>query len=131
MERKPEGKVVEDKSTLMAVSEMAVLRALELSGNRLSGRRGRGVWTTIRDLPAWEFHTRLVARDDELDRIMQSAWTLPRWAGLPELLIGTLDSYVRILLTTGLPFSRRDLERVLSGMAADEVRLPWCAMAGK
>lgn len=98
-------------ATTTAVSELAVLRALERAGRRLLGRPDRA---RLKDVPPWELHACLPVNPENVDRLMASAWDLPRVIGLPDELISALDSYTRTLLITGRLFDRSDLRRCLN-----------------
>lgn len=103
--------VVEVTTAIAAVSELAVLRALERANKRLERRSDR---SRLRDVPPWELHTHVSADPDRLEKAMVGVWDLPAAAGLPEELLVPLDSFTRTLLSSGHPFDRDDLHRVLT-----------------
>lgn len=122
-----QNKTVDQPSPLLrAISELMALRALELAGKRLPTRRGgRSVYNIHRNVPPWEIHTIFPAQSNELDKILVNAWNIPAFIGVPTPLIEALDSHVRALLISGLPFSRADLRLTLSRVECNENELPW------
>lgn len=97
---------------MTAATEVAVLRALELAGNRNFPRSERG---RLKGVPSWEIYTHLPPVDSSgLDKLLANAWDIPAAVGFSEELISALDSYTRTLLTSGHAFDRDDLQRVLA-----------------
>lgn len=113
-----------------AVAEMAILRALELAGNRLLGMRSRSLRGPLRTVPPWMIHTRVPVETHEIDRLLPHAWDVPRSLGLPSFLIDVLDRHVRILLAAGIAFDRGDLQKSLAQLTDREVPLPWLDACG-
>lgn len=109
---------------LVAVSEMAVMRALQLAGNRVLGRRGRSVRGPMRSVDRWSIHVHLPVEDHELDALLEGAWEIPVAVGLPSGLLDALESHVRALLAAGIEFRREDLLLTLSQLPAG-LSLPW------
>ncbi|RNF94877.1 hypothetical protein [Streptomyces botrytidirepellens] len=113
-----------DRAVLVtAVSEMAVLRALQLAGNRLLGKRGRSVRGPMKDVEPWSIHVHLPVAEHELDALLKDAWQIPVAVGLPGGLLDALDAHVRTLLAAGMEFRRDDLLLTLSQLP--QFVLPW------
>lgn len=124
--RPPDIPTGEPEPLIAGVCELIVLRALELAGKRIPSRRGgRSLRACYRNVPPWEIHTIFPARSDELDKLLENAWTLPLSIGVPASLIEALNEHVRVLLVAGLPFNRADLRLSLSRVSGDATRLPW------
>ncbi|MFF7656478.1 hypothetical protein ACFZCY_42800 [Streptomyces sp. NPDC007983] len=114
-----------DRTVLVtAVSEMAVLRALQLAGNRLQGKRGRSVRGPMKAVEPWSIHVHLQAQEHEFDNLLTDAWQIPVAVGLPDDLLDALDKHVRNLLAAGIEFRRDDLLLTLSRLPQQPV-LPW------
>ncbi|MGW7207612.1 hypothetical protein [Streptomyces sp. NPDC054837] len=109
---------------LVAVSEMSVLRALQLAGNRILGKRGRSVRGPMKSVVPWSIHVHLPVQANELDGLLKDAWQIPVEAGLPADLLDALDRHARTLLAAGLEFRRNDLELTLSRLPVQPA-LPW------
>ncbi|MFF9503487.1 hypothetical protein [Streptomyces sp. NPDC014656] len=109
---------------LIAVSEMAVMRALQLAGNRILGKRGRSVRGPMRSVDLWSIHVHLPVEGHELDALLKDAWEIPIAVGLPSLLLDALDRHARTLLAAGIEFRRGDLLLTLSQLPAG-LSLPW------
>ncbi|WP_225801482.1 hypothetical protein [Streptomyces sp. NK15101] len=109
---------------LIAVSEMAVMRALQLAGNRILGKRGRSVRGPMRSVDLWSIHVHLPVEDHELDALLKDAWEIPVAVGLPSGLLDALDRHVRTLLAAGIEFRRDDLLLTLSRLPVG-LSLPW------
>lgn len=100
--------------------DVAVWRALEVSGKRLLTRDRRSRYQNI---PPWELHTHIPVADHDLDRLLTGAWTCLRQAlGSmcsadvdPDRLIRAADDYVRSLLVAGVPHEARWLAQALRG----------------
>lgn len=90
-----------------AALDVAVYRALELAGKRLLTRDLRATYQHVRPT---ELHTHVTVAERDLDRLLAGAWDyLPD--SLPEYpdLAASADQYVRALLLTGEPHSRRSM----------------------
>lgn len=111
-------------AAIAGVSEMAVLRALQLAGNRIVGKRGRSVRGPMNSVEAWSIHTHLRVEDHELDALLDGAWQIPVAVGLPDDLLAALDRHTRTLLAAGIEFRREDLLLTLSRLPK-EIALPW------
>ncbi|MFI2640801.1 hypothetical protein [Streptomyces sp. NPDC018610] len=109
---------------IAAVSEMAVLRALQLAGNRIIGARGRSVRGPMKSVEPWSIHVHLRVEEQELDAFLKDAWQIPIAVGLPDDLLDALDLHTRTLLTAGIEFNRDDLRRTLS-RRPQQPALPW------
>lgn len=109
---------------LLAVSEMAVLRALQLAGNRILGKHGRSVRGPMKSVAPWSIHVHLPVEAKELDGLLKDAWQIPVEVGLPTELLDALDRHARTLLAAGLEFHRDDLELTLSRLPVQPA-LPW------
>lgn len=113
-----------DAMLIAAVSEMAVLRALQLAGNRIIGARGRSVRGPIKSVAPWSIYVHLRVEEQEIDSFLKDAWQIPIAVGLPDDLIDALDLHTRTLLTAGIEFNRDDLLRTLSRIP-QQPALPW------
>ncbi|RKT02907.1 hypothetical protein BX286_0820 [Streptomyces sp. 3211.6] len=111
-------------AAVVAVSEMAVVRALELAGNRLMGRNGRGDRGTLQRMAPWDRHSFFRVTREEADKVLAGVWEAPAARGVPEELLRVLDTYVRLLLASGHSLHRSDLVQTLSRMH-QQVLLPW------
>ncbi|MCT7350668.1 hypothetical protein N4P33_00475 [Streptomyces sp. 15-116A] len=109
---------------IAAVSEMAVLRALQLAGNRIIGARGRSVRVPMKSVEPWSIHVHLRVEEQELDAFLKDAWQIPIAVGLPDDLLDALDLHTRTLLTAGIEFNRDDLRRTLCRLP-QQPALPW------
>lgn len=109
---------------ITAVSEMAVLRALQLAGNRVIGARGRSVRGPMKSVEPWSIHVHLRVEEHELDTFLKDAWQIPIAVGIPDALLDALDLHTRTLLTAGIEFNRDDLLRTLSRLP-QQPALPW------
>ncbi|MEW2316346.1 hypothetical protein [Streptomyces bauhiniae] len=109
---------------IAAVSEMAVLRALQLAGNRIIGARGRSVRGPVKSVEPWSMHVHLRVEEQQLDVFLKDAWQIPIAAGFPDELLDALDLHTRTLLTAGVEFYRDDLRRTLSRLP-QQPPLPW------
>ncbi|MET9761950.1 hypothetical protein ABZ016_23305 [Streptomyces sp. NPDC006372] len=109
---------------ITAVSEMAVLRALQLAGNRIIGARGRSVRGPMKSVEPWSIHVHLRVEEHELSTFLKDAWQIPIAVGLPDDLVDALDLHTRTLLTAGIEFNRDDLLRTLSRLP-QQPALPW------
>lgn len=78
---------------IAAVSEMAVLRALQLAGNRIIGARGRSVRGPMKSVEPWSIHVHLRVEEQELDAFLKDAWQIPIAVGLPDDLLDALDTH--------------------------------------
>ncbi|MFF5675541.1 hypothetical protein ACFY8S_36515 [Streptomyces hygroscopicus] len=107
-----------------AVSEMAVLRALQLAGNRILGKHDRSVRGPMKAIAPWSIHVHLRVEEHELDALLKDAWQIPIAVGLPDDLLNLLDSHVRTLLAAGIEFRRDDLALTLSRLPGQPA-LPW------
>ncbi|MFI9787897.1 hypothetical protein ACIHEI_30970 [Kitasatospora sp. NPDC051984] len=114
-------------AVVVAVSEMAVIRVLELVGNRLMGRHSRSDRGTLQRMPPWDRHSFFRVTGEEADRLLTGVWEVPAQRGVPEELLRVLDSYVRLLLASGHSLHRPDLVQTLSRMPK-QVVLPWEAV---
>lgn len=90
-----------------AALDVAVYRALELAGKRLLTRDLRASYQHVRP---YELHTHVTVAERDLDRLLAGAWdylplSLPEY---PDLAVSA-DQYVRALLLTGVPHSRRSM----------------------
>ncbi|WP_327256816.1 hypothetical protein [Streptomyces sp. NBC_01244] len=112
------------EALIAGVSELAVLRALQLAGNRIVGKRGRSVRGPMRAIDPWSVHVHLRVENHELDAVLEDAWQIPAAAGLPDELLSALDGHARTLLAAGIEFSRDDLLLTLSQLPS-ELALPW------
>ncbi|MBB4984160.1 hypothetical protein [Streptomyces nymphaeiformis] len=111
-------------AAVVAVSEMAVVRALELAGNRLMGRNGRSDRGTLQRMASWDRHSFFRVTGEGADRVLVGVWEAPAARGVPEELLRVLDAYVRLLLASGHSLHRSDLVQTLSRMP-QQVVLPW------
>jgi len=108
-------------AALLAGSEQAVLRALELAGGRLLDRQNRG---RLGLFAKAEIHTQVRARDhDHAAELMAGAWThipaLARHFGVhPDDLQELLGGYCAELLMRGLPHESGYLEYALQRSGA-------------
>ena len=117
----------EDRLILFtAVAELAVLRAIELAGDRIirwAERPSRGPLKAFKPISV---HVQRPVEEADLDKVLQEgAWEIPAVAGLPEELIEALDRHTRILLVAGLEFRREDLILTLSRLPLEKMPLPW------
>ncbi|MDD9380769.1 hypothetical protein M8Z33_29785 [Streptomyces sp. ZAF1911] len=112
------------EALIAGVSELAVLRALQLAGNRIVGKRGRSVRGPMRTVDPWSVHVHLRVESHELDDLLDEAWQIPAAAGLPDELLAALDGHARTLLAAGIEFRRDDLKLTLSRLPRELV-LPW------
>ncbi|MEU0811371.1 hypothetical protein [Streptomyces sp. NPDC005970] len=107
-----------------AVAELAVLRALELAGDRIirwAERSSRGPLKAFKPISV---HVQRPVAEADLEEVLpKGAWIIPAVAGLPEELIEALDRHTRILLVAGLEFQRKDL--TLSRIPIEKMPLPW------
>ncbi|MER7050605.1 hypothetical protein [Streptomyces jumonjinensis] len=110
-------------TVVVAVAEMAVLRALQVAGHRLLARRGRAVRGPLRAVPPWELHVHLPVGDADLDVLLRDAWAIPTAVGLPSVVIEGLDQHVRILLAAGLGYRRDDLIKTVSRLPLEQLVL--------
>jgi hypothetical protein len=114
-----------DRAVLVtAISEMAVLRALQLAGNRLLGKRGRSVRGPMKVVEPWSVHVHLQVQEHELNALLKGAWQIPVAVGLPDNLLDALDKHVRTLLAASIEFRRDDLLLTLSRLP-QQLELPW------
>ncbi|MGW4692433.1 hypothetical protein ACWEO1_08650 [Kitasatospora cineracea] len=111
-------------AVVVAVSEMAVVRALELVGNRLMGGNGRSGRGTLQRMVAWDRHSLFRVTGEKADKLLSGVWEAPAQLGVPEELLQVLDTYVRLLLASGHSLHRPDLVKVLSQMPQQAI-LPW------
>ncbi|MGW2397062.1 hypothetical protein ACWCYY_10960 [Kitasatospora sp. NPDC001664] len=111
-------------AVVVAVSEMAVVRALELAGNRLMGGNGRSGRGALQRMAAWDRHSLFRVTGERADRALSGVWEAPAQLGVPEELLRVLDAYVRLLLASGHSLHRPDLVQMLSQMP-QQVVLPW------
>lgn len=97
----------------IAAMEFAALRALELAGNRQLTGGSRGIRGKLKDVPAWEIHTRVPVINP--DKALERAYDLLR-ACLPgdDGLYEAIDSYVRERLATQVSHDRLRLLAMLS-----------------
>ncbi|GAA2331247.1 hypothetical protein [Streptomyces cuspidosporus] len=109
---------------IAAISEMAVLRALQLAGNRILGKHDRSVRGPMRSVATWSIHVHLRVEEHELDSLLEDAWQIPVAVGLPGDLLNLLDRHVRTLLAAGIEFRRDDLALTLSRLPGQPA-LPW------
>ncbi|MDP9612839.1 hypothetical protein [Streptomyces demainii] len=103
---------------------MAVLRALQLAGNRILGKRDRSVRGPMRSVAPWSIHVHVRVGEHELDGLLKDAWQIPVAVGLPDDLLNLLDRHVRTLLASGIEFRRDDLALTLSRLPR-QYALPW------
>ncbi|MER5358809.1 hypothetical protein [Streptomyces sp. NPDC002785] len=96
-----------------SLSEVAILRALEVAGNRLK-KNDRPSRAAVNHLPKWDVHTFLPAKEANLDSLLKGSWDIPRASGYPDRLLQALDEHARIILTAGIAYSRADLLMTLS-----------------
>lgn len=99
--------LVADAGALRAAGlELAVMRALELAGKRLLSGAGRAFRGQVSG-PNWEIHTHrdLRPRPDQLDALLHGAYDTLRASLLGHApgAVELVDSYVRALLTAGVP----------------------------
>ncbi|BBJ37433.1 hypothetical protein SSPO_001510 [Streptomyces antimycoticus] len=111
-------------AVVAAVSEMAVLRALQLAGNRIFGKYGRSVRGPLKSVAPWAIHVHLRVEEHELDTLLKDAWQIPVAVSLPDDLLNLLDQHVRTLLAAGIEFRRDDLALTLSRLPGRPA-LPW------
>jgi len=111
-------------AVVAAVSETAVLRALQLAGNRILGKRDRSVRGPMKAVAPWSVHVRLRVGEHELDALLKAAWQIPVAVGLPDDLLNLLDRHVRTLLAAGIEFRRDDLALTLSRLPGQPAP-PW------
>lgn len=105
---------------VILAADVAVWRALEVSGKRLLTRDRRSRYQHI---PPYLLHTQIRVDDDDLDRLLTGAWTCLRQAlaATPggsvdkDRLIRAADEYVRALLRSGVPHELRWLAAALQG----------------
>ncbi|MFB7672723.1 hypothetical protein ACFC26_15065 [Kitasatospora purpeofusca] len=116
--------MVQPTAAVVAVSEMAVVRALELVGNRLMGRHSRSDRGALQRMPSWDRHSFFRVPEEEADRLLAGVWEAPAQRGVPEELLRVLDRYVRLLLASGHSLHRPDLVQTLARMPK-QVVLPW------
>lgn len=101
-------------AVVVAVSEMVVVRVLELAGNRLMSRNGRSDRGTLQRMAPWDRHSFFRVTGEEADKVLAGVWEVPAERGLPEELLRVLDTYVRLLLASGHSLHRSDLVQTLS-----------------
>ncbi|MEU9028150.1 hypothetical protein AB0D46_11525 [Streptomyces sp. NPDC048383] len=111
-------------AAVVGVSEMVVVRVLELAGNRLMGRNSRSDRGALQRMAPWDRHSFFRVTGDEADRVLAGVWEAPASRGVPEELLRVLDAYVRLLLASGDSLHRSDLVQTLSRMPQQAV-LPW------
>lgn len=88
----------EDRAVLItAVSEVAVLRALQMAGNRILGKHDRSVRGPMRSVEPWLVHTHLRVDEQDIAALLKDAWRIPVAVGLPDSLIEALDQHTRVL----------------------------------
>jgi hypothetical protein len=109
-----------------AVAEMAVLRAIELAGDRIIRRAERSSRGPLKEFKPISVHVQRPVPHAELDEILPSdAWAIPRILGLADEFVEALDAHTRIVLAAGLEFRREDLVLTLSRLPIDTLPLPW------
>ncbi|MBD0688455.1 hypothetical protein [Streptomyces sp. CBMA123] len=116
--------MVQPTAAVVAVSEMAVVRVLELVGNRLMSRHSRSDRGALQRMPPWDRHSYFRVTGEEADRLLADVWAVPAQREVPEELLRALDTYVRLLLASGHSLHRPDLVQTLSRMP-QRVVLPW------
>ncbi|MET9655799.1 hypothetical protein [Streptomyces sp. NPDC006510] len=108
------------------VAELAVLRAIELAGERITKRVERSHRGPLKSFMPFSVHVQHPTEEGDLDEILpDEAWVIPVAAGLPKDLIEALDRHTRILLAAGLEFRREDLALTLSRLPLEKMALPW------
>ncbi|MER8027830.1 hypothetical protein ABTZ78_02460 [Streptomyces bauhiniae] len=118
------------ETVVVAVAEIAVLRALQVAGRRLVARRSRTVRGSLQAVPPWELHVHVPVGDTDLDLLLRDAWVIPEAVGLPSMVIERLDQHVRILLAAGLGYRRGDLIKTVSRLPLQQLELPWNTHVG-
>lgn len=120
-----------DRLTLFtAVAEMAVMRALELAGDRIIRRVERSSRGPLKEFKPISVHVQRPVQHTQLNEILPSAaWEIPAVLGFADKFIEALDEHTRILLAAGLEFRREDLVLTLSRLPLDSLSLPWELLA--
>ncbi|MDQ0404444.1 hypothetical protein ABVB69_05150 [Streptomyces sp. NPDC000349] len=95
------------------LSEVAMLRALELAGSRLAVNN-RPSRAALNQLPKWDVHTLLRVKESDLGSLLKGAWDIPKASGYPEELLRALDEHSRIILMAGIAYSRTDMLMTLA-----------------
>lgn len=109
-------------SALLAC-DLAVTRALEVAGKKIrSTKLPRSQQGSFQQVPAWLMHTHVPARVEELDKLLDGAWSAfavatPEFAALAP----ALDEYVRLLLQHGVAHERRCLTEVIRKAVTDGI----------
>lgn len=96
-----------------SLSEVAVLRALELAGSRLAVNN-RPSRAALNQLLKWDVHTLFRVKESDLGSLLKGAWDLPKASGYPDELLRALDEHTRIILMAGIAYSRADMLMTLA-----------------
>jgi len=107
-----------DQASLIACSEVLVMRALERAGNRLVGGKQRT--DQIMQIPV---HERYLVASGSNDSLLEGAWgfaetILAAYTSNPAAVVSRLDMYVRGLLTAQVQHTREALTAALAGADA-------------
>ncbi|MFI6326583.1 hypothetical protein ACIBG8_54305 [Nonomuraea sp. NPDC050556] len=108
---------------LVAVSEMATLRALERSGKWLL-RRNRAYRGKYAHIDSDELHLHISPQSGDLDDMLSGAYT-EFHSAVPghDRLHQVVDDYVRFLLLAGRAHTRHDLVRVLAASGVHDTQV--------